>query len=59
MEKSEENLFGKNTVVYVVSQEKISSTKKIPAVCRAFNIDHLNLEAFLKDNGMRFGIIES
>ncbi|MBI3814202.1 MAG: DUF4411 family protein [Nitrospinae bacterium] len=59
MEKSEENLFGKNTVVYVVSQEKISSTKKIPAVCKAFNIDHLNLEAFLKDNRMRFGIIES
>ena len=54
----EENLFGKNTLIYVVSQEKISSTKKIPAVCRAFNIEHYNLEAFLKDNGMRFGIIK-
>jgi len=42
----------------VVSQEKISSTKKIPAVCRAFNIEHYNLEAFLKDNGMRFGIVK-
>ena len=59
MEKSEEqNLFGKNTLIYVVSQEKISSTKKILAVCRAFKIEHLNLEAFLKDNGMRFGIIK-
>jgi hypothetical protein len=52
----EENLFGKNTL-YVVSQEKISSSNKIPAACKAFNIDHFNLEAFLQDNGMRFGII--
>jgi len=59
MEKAEEqNLFGKNTLIYVVSQEKISSSKKIPAVCRAFKIEHFNLEAFLKDNGMRFGIIK-
>jgi hypothetical protein len=59
MEKAEEqNLFGKNTLIYVVSQKKISSSKKIPAVCRAFNIEHFNLEAFLKDNGMRFGIIK-
>jgi len=59
MEKAEEeNLFGKNSLIYVVSQEKISSSKKIPAVCRAFKIEHFNLEAFLKDNGMRFGIIK-
>ncbi|MGA2298963.1 MAG: DUF4411 family protein [FCB group bacterium] len=59
MEKSEEdNLFGHNSLIYVVSQEKISSTKKIPAVCRAFNIEHFDLEAFLNDNGMRFGIIK-
>jgi hypothetical protein len=60
IEKSEEiTLFGKNVVIYVVSQEKISSSKKIPAVCSAFNIPHLNLEAFLKDNNMRLGIIQS
>jgi len=59
MEKAEEqNLFGKNILIYVVSQEKISSTKRIPAVCKAFKIEPLNLEAFLKDNGMRFGIIK-
>lgn len=59
MEKAEEqDLFKKNTMIYVVSQEKISSTKRIPAVCRAFKIEHFNLEAFLKDNGMRFGIIK-
>lgn len=59
MEKAEEqNLFVKNSLIYVVSQEKISSSKKIPAVCRAFKIEHFNLEAFLKDNGMRFGIIK-
>lgn len=59
IEKMEEvTLFGYNTLVYVVSQEKISSSKRIPAVCREFKVSHMNLEAFLKDNGWSFGIIK-
>lgn len=59
IEKAEEvNLFGKNTVVYIVSQEKISSTKKIPAVCHEFKVPHMNLDDFFKDNGWHFGIIK-
>ncbi len=59
IEKMEEvTLFGQNTLVYVVSQEKISSSKRIPAVCREFKVPHMNLEAFLKDNGWSFGLIK-
>lgn len=58
MERKKETLFDKNKIIYVVSQEKISSNKKIPAACRAFNIEHFNLESFLKDNGLRFGIVK-
>jgi hypothetical protein len=54
----EETLFGKSTVFYVVSQEKISSSRKIPAVCRAFNVLHMNLDEFFRDNGWVFGIIK-
>lgn len=59
IEKMEEiTLFGQNTLVYVISQEKISSSKRIPAVCREFKVPHMNLDAFLKDNGWHFGIIK-
>lgn len=59
IERMEEvTLFGRNTLIYVVSQEKISSSKRIPAVCREFKVPHMNLDAFLKDNGWRFGIIK-
>lgn len=59
IEKMEEvTLFGQNTLVYVVSQEKISSSKRIPAVCREFKVPHMNLDDFLKDNGWHFGIIK-
>lgn len=59
IEKMEEvTLFKQNTLVYVVSQEKISSTKRIPAVCHEFKVPHMNLDAFLKDNGWHFGIIK-
>ena len=57
IEKMEEvTLFGQNTLVYVVSQEKISSSKRIPAVCREFKVPHMNLDDFLKT---MVGILES
>ena len=59
IEKMEEvTLFGQNTLVYVISQEKISSPKRIPAVCREFEVPHMTLDEFLKDNGWSFGIIK-
>lgn len=59
VEKAEEvTLFEKSTLIYVISQEKITSTTKIPAVCRQFKIPHMNLEQFYKDNNWKFGIIK-
>lgn len=59
IEKMEEiTLFEQNTLIYVISQEKISSPKRIPAVCKEFKVPHMNLDAFIKDNGWRFGIIK-
>lgn len=59
IEKMEEiTLFGQNTLVYVISQEKISSPKRIPAVCKEFKVPHMNLDDFIKDNGWRLGLIK-
>lgn len=49
------SLFG-NKEIIVVSQEKITSTKKIPAACKHFNVKHMNLEEFFNDNGWTFGL---
>jgi hypothetical protein len=58
-EKSDEiTLFGKNIFIYVVSQEKITSPKRIPAVCRYLGIPHMNLEDFFIDVGWSFGLIK-
>lgn len=58
-EKSDEiTLFDKDIFVYVVSQEKIISPNKIPAVCRYLGIPHINLEDFFRDVGWRFGLIK-
>jgi len=49
------SLFGKKDII-VVSQEKITSPKRIPAACKHFNVNHMNLEEFFKDNGWTFGL---
>ncbi len=60
IEKNEEvTLFGQNIEYYVVSREKIKSSTKIPAACRAFNVPHMSFEEFLEDNGWRLGIIKT
>ena len=53
--KEDSSLFGKKEII-VVSQEKISSPKRIPAACKYFKVDHMNLEDFFKDNGWSFGL---
>lgn len=50
-------LFEKNHVT-VVTQEKVSSPKKIPAVCKHFKVPHMNLEDFFNDKGWKFGLIK-
>jgi len=52
IEKSRDNnLFEVNASV-VVSQENPNSSKKIPAVCKAFNIRHLSLRSFFDEIGL-------
>jgi hypothetical protein len=53
--KEDPGLFGEKKIV-VVSQEKITSPKRIPAACEYFHVDHMNLEEFFKDNGWTFGL---
>jgi deoxycytidine triphosphate deaminase len=60
IEKNEDNtIFDQNKEYCIVSREKIKSSTKIPAVCRAFDVPHLSFEEFLDDNGWRFGIIKA
>lgn len=59
IEKNEEiSLFGGNKIFHVVSGEKYSSTKRIPAACREFKVPHKSFEEFLQDNGWRIGLIK-
>ena len=59
-EKMEElSLFKGRTKIIVVSQEKITSSIKIPAACREFGVQHMNLEEFYKDNNWKFSISTS
>lgn len=57
VEKMEqENLFGSNSVYVIVSAESEKSNSKIPAVCKFYNIRHLNLFQFFEDNGWQFSM---
>jgi hypothetical protein len=42
--------------VYVVSEESETKQQKIPAVCKHFKIEHLNLEQFYKKIGLSFNV---
>jgi hypothetical protein len=52
----EENLFGKDSDYVLVSAESEKSDTKIPAVCRHFQVRHLNLFQFFEDNGWEFSM---
>ena len=52
----EENLFGKDSDFVIVSAESERSVTKIPAVCKHYNVRHLNLFEFFEDNGWEFSM---
>jgi hypothetical protein len=56
IEKSKENTLFETCTPVVVSQEKQNSSKKIPAACKAFNIEHLSLKDFFKEIGLNANI---
>lgn len=57
VEKMEgENLFGKNSDIVIVSAESEKSDTKIPAVCKRYDVRHMNLFAFFEDNGWEFSM---
>ena len=50
------NFFGKDSDHVVVSAESEKSLNKIPAVCKHYSIEHLNLFEFFEDNGWKFSL---
>lgn len=56
IEKSKENNLFEICASVVVSQENPNSSKKIPAVCKAFNIRHLSLRSFFDEIGLSASI---
>jgi tryptophan synthase alpha subunit len=50
------NLIEDYSTLTVVSNESGKSGVKIPAVCRAFNVPHMNLKEFIVDNGWKIVI---
>lgn len=56
IEKSKENNLFEICASVVVSQENPNSSKKIPAVCKEFNIRHLSLRNFFDEIGLSTSI---
>jgi Domain of unknown function (DUF4411) len=50
------NLFGKASDYLLVSMESEKSPNKIPAVCKRYDVRHMNLFEFFEDNGWKFGL---
>lgn len=50
------NLFGKESDFVLVSTESEQRPNKIPAVCKHYNIRHMNLFEFFEDNDWQFYI---
>ena len=50
----EDNLFAKDSDFVIVSTESEKSSNKIPAVCKQYNVRHMNLFEFFEDNEWRF-----
>ncbi len=49
-------LFGKESDYILVSAESEKSPIKLPAVCKRYNVRHMNLFEFFEDNGWKFGM---
>ncbi|MFH1295994.1 MAG: DUF4411 family protein [Bacteroidota bacterium] len=57
MERMEdEDLFGKDSDYIVISSESKKSDSKIPAVCKHFQVRHMNLFEFFENNQWRFAM---
>ncbi|HNZ65266.1 MAG TPA: DUF4411 family protein [Smithella sp.] len=55
-EKSKHGLFISEKEYFIVSEEKIGSPHKIPAVCEHFGINHLSLRDFFRYNNWQLGM---
>lgn len=47
------DLFENYSTLTIVSNESVKSGTKIPAVCKEFNVPHMNLKEFFIDNGWK------
>lgn len=57
IEMMEENsLFGNESNYILVSTESEKSPNKIPAVCKHYQLRHMNLFEFFEDNGWEFSL---
>ncbi len=54
----DENLFGGDSEYVIVSAESETSPSKIPAVCKHYNVRHMNLFEFFEDNAWKFSILK-
>ncbi|MFC1970474.1 DUF4411 family protein [Chloroflexota bacterium] len=52
-QSSQSNLFMPNQEIVIVSQEDKTSTQKIPAVCKHYDIRHFDLFEFFDYNGWK------
>jgi hypothetical protein len=50
----EVNLFAQDSDFVIVSTESEKSSNKIPAVCKQYNVRHMNLFEFFEDNNWQF-----
>ncbi len=50
----EVNLFSQDSDFVIVSTESEKSSNKIPAVCKQYNVRHMNLFEFFEDNNWQF-----
>ena len=50
----EANLFEQDSDFVIVSTESEKSSNKIPAVCKHYNVRHMNLFEFFEDNDWQF-----
>jgi uncharacterized protein DUF4411 len=50
------NLFAKDSDFLIVSTESENSLNKIPAVCKLYQVRHMNLFEFFEDNDWQFSL---
>ena len=55
----EKDLFSEEREIILVSEESIRSSIKIPAVCRAFGVNHKTLFEFFQKMGWSFKLKKS